>query len=393
MSLAEQRAAPPIPTPCIGVCQLNEAIGLCRGCGRTGEELAAWQAADASYKLRVWDALPERRAREGLSTYRLPWSAEEIAAFIERSLRRRWGRWVLGLDGASISFAIAADEEADILSRPDAIIAVTGGGAFRLVKHAKAIAVAFGASGGTGPEAIGLMLPRGRVDLRRGDCLVNAGADAAAVVTGANAQLYDLGIAHGAAARFCLRTADPVLAAALDAAQGRNWRDVLGTIGPLLDAARPHYVAETGIGRAEFFAPAAPHRDLCERGPLIADREEELRAPLTRPPSGALPRVMSLYGDRQAYAAGRGLPPGESRAHSPSLLAGEGGASAPGEGGSANFVEVSATNCAAGAELRRDAASFPELPHVWSLPAVFAPCALFYPHVRKPVGAFLDGHF
>jgi predicted Fe-S protein YdhL (DUF1289 family) len=340
MSLAEQqRAAPPIPTPCIGVCQLNEASGLCRGCARTVEELAAWQTADDSYKLRVWDALPERRAREGLSTYRLRWSAEEIAGFIERSLRRRWGRWVLGLGGASISFAIAADEEADILSRTEAIVAATARGALRLVKHAKTIAVAFGASSGTGPEAIGLILPRGRVDLRRGDWLVNAGADVAAVVAGANAQLYDLGVAHGAAARFCLRTADPVLAAALDAAQGRNWRDVLCTIGPLIDAAQPHYVVETGLGRAELFATAAataPSHETAHGG--------RIRSPLP-------------------WGEGQGEGVRTFRRH------------------------------ATGVELRPDAGSFPELPQAWSLPAVFAPCALFYPHVRKPVGAFLDGHF
>jgi predicted Fe-S protein YdhL (DUF1289 family) len=382
MSLAEQRTAPPIPTPCIGVCQLNEATGLCRGCARTGEELAAWQTADDSYKLRVWDALPERRAREGLSTYRLSWSADEIADFIERSLRRRWGRWVLGLDGASISFAIAADEEADILSRPEAIVAVTARGALRLVRHAKTIAVAFGASGGAGPEAIGLILPRGRVDLRRGDCLFNAGPDVAAVVTGASAQLYDLGVAHGAAARFCLRTADPALAAALDAAQGRNWRDVLGTIGSLVDAAQPHYVAETGLGRAELFARAAP-----PESPRDIMHEARIRSPL---PSGeGQGEGFRSIGGNDSASHDDPIPPPSPEGEGLSLAVKANNR----REASPRTLNPSDPLKATGAELRHDAAAFPELPQAWSLPAVFAPCALFYPRVRKPVDAFLDGHF
>ena len=102
MSVAEQAVAvPPVPTPCIGVCKMDEASGLCTGCARTGDEVAAWQDAGADYKLRVWRDLPARRAGAGVSCYRLPWSADEIGAVIERSLRRRWGRWVLGLDGAA----------------------------------------------------------------------------------------------------------------------------------------------------------------------------------------------------------------------------------------------------------------------------------------------------
>jgi predicted Fe-S protein YdhL (DUF1289 family) len=32
----------PISTPCIRVCILDPDTGLCEGCGRTSEEIAAW---------------------------------------------------------------------------------------------------------------------------------------------------------------------------------------------------------------------------------------------------------------------------------------------------------------------------------------------------------------
>jgi predicted Fe-S protein YdhL (DUF1289 family) len=39
------RTVEPVPSPCIGVCSLDGASGLCRGCHRTLEEIAAWPAS------------------------------------------------------------------------------------------------------------------------------------------------------------------------------------------------------------------------------------------------------------------------------------------------------------------------------------------------------------
>ena len=66
MSAADKLAALParVPTPCIDVCAMDEAAGLCLGCARTAEEIGAWLEADASFKRAVWDALPARRAGE-----------------------------------------------------------------------------------------------------------------------------------------------------------------------------------------------------------------------------------------------------------------------------------------------------------------------------------------
>ena len=151
----------PVPTPCINVCRLDEATGLCLGCARNGAEIAAWGEADASFKRGVWGMLPPRRVRQGMSVYRLPWTAAEIGVFAEASLRERSGSWTFGAHGASVSFAIGAGEAVEIAKTPDAVTAITARGALRLLKHEKTIAIAFGSAGDPhGPEAIGLVLPR-----------------------------------------------------------------------------------------------------------------------------------------------------------------------------------------------------------------------------------------
>ncbi len=52
----------PILTPCIGVCTLDDQ-GLCEGCHRTGEEIAAWRALSDAERIRIMrDVLPSRAA-------------------------------------------------------------------------------------------------------------------------------------------------------------------------------------------------------------------------------------------------------------------------------------------------------------------------------------------
>lgn len=53
----------PIPTPCIKVCVMNDAAGLCAGCGRTLDEIARWGTMADAERTRIMAALPERRAR------------------------------------------------------------------------------------------------------------------------------------------------------------------------------------------------------------------------------------------------------------------------------------------------------------------------------------------
>ena len=48
------------PSPCICVCTMDPATGLCIGCYRTLDEIAAWSGMDDARKRAVWQQLVER---------------------------------------------------------------------------------------------------------------------------------------------------------------------------------------------------------------------------------------------------------------------------------------------------------------------------------------------
>ena len=52
-----------VPSPCISVCQMDQATGLCAGCLRTLDEIASWSLFSDDDKRAVWAAIPQRRGR------------------------------------------------------------------------------------------------------------------------------------------------------------------------------------------------------------------------------------------------------------------------------------------------------------------------------------------
>jgi predicted Fe-S protein YdhL (DUF1289 family) len=50
-----------VPSPCINVCRMDERTGLCVGCARTIDEIAAWSTMSDDAKRAVWNMLEERR--------------------------------------------------------------------------------------------------------------------------------------------------------------------------------------------------------------------------------------------------------------------------------------------------------------------------------------------
>jgi len=52
----------PLDSPCIGVCTIVPATGLCRGCWRTIEEIANWRTMDRTERGRVLAACAARAA-------------------------------------------------------------------------------------------------------------------------------------------------------------------------------------------------------------------------------------------------------------------------------------------------------------------------------------------
>lgn len=77
MTRASHAAVPAVPSPCISVCQMDEATGWCRGCARTIDEIAAWGTLDDDAKRAVWARLQQRH--EELKRRALPPRGEGAA--------------------------------------------------------------------------------------------------------------------------------------------------------------------------------------------------------------------------------------------------------------------------------------------------------------------------
>jgi hypothetical protein len=54
-----------LASPCVSVCKMDAASGLCEGCLRTLDEIAHWGLYDDDEKRAVLAALPARRAAGG----------------------------------------------------------------------------------------------------------------------------------------------------------------------------------------------------------------------------------------------------------------------------------------------------------------------------------------
>jgi predicted Fe-S protein YdhL (DUF1289 family) len=54
---------PAISSPCIGVCEMDTAAGLCTGCGRTLQEIARWGSLREDERLSIMQELRARLAR------------------------------------------------------------------------------------------------------------------------------------------------------------------------------------------------------------------------------------------------------------------------------------------------------------------------------------------
>lgn len=49
-----------VPSPCIGICRMDNEAGWCAGCFRTIEEITRWSKADHEYKRLIWREIKHR---------------------------------------------------------------------------------------------------------------------------------------------------------------------------------------------------------------------------------------------------------------------------------------------------------------------------------------------
>jgi predicted Fe-S protein YdhL (DUF1289 family) len=52
----------PVPSPCINICKIDQQSGLCEGCWRTLDEIAAWGTASDVVKKAIWQKIHLRQS-------------------------------------------------------------------------------------------------------------------------------------------------------------------------------------------------------------------------------------------------------------------------------------------------------------------------------------------
>lgn len=291
-----------IASPCVGVCRIDRDTGYCIGCARTGAEIAGWRDAAPAAREAVWTALPGRFDALGVVARRLPWGRAEALDFVEQTIRGATGAssrgtpglgtsskgtWALGVVGAVGEFLRGPGEAVEIRRTETAIEALTPRAALRLSlpEDVRALSV----ETGTSAKPIVLAVKAETPPLPTATRPTTLGPDGAALRPERRGErLFDLGLGRGAA-RFCVRTGDAAMLAALEAAEDTEWPAWLGSLGPALMRASPARVIETPLGRVEIDTPIPAAGGVSPNGPhthllpeylaLGLDAPAELRIP------------------------------------------------------------------------------------------------------------------
>jgi len=236
-------------SPCLGICQLDDATGFCVGCGRSSSEIGDWISMNDADRDQVWAKLPERRAALSIRVQLQPWTRNELIEWAERTISDRLGTWVTGAPGAVAEFPCTTDRNIDVETTSDGIIARASDASFRLRVSDKVRAFTFANEG-----AVVLGLPKARARLKSNSVLEDLGVDADAIDDGhRDEKLFDLGIGRKGS-RFYIRTADIGLVGTLSEQTGRHWSEVMPAIGTRLRNGAPTRIIESAAARIETFA-------------------------------------------------------------------------------------------------------------------------------------------
>ena len=248
----------PVPSPCTGICSLDEILGWCRGCGRSEEEIAEWPLAKDARRAAIWDLLPPRIDALGIAITRLPWRRGRIREFAAQSVRNRTGTWAFGCDGASARLNCAGNDPCEILTAEDSIAALTARGALQLKidDNVRALQLQPGQPGG---GAILLVVLKARASLPVATGLTPLGRDTGALRPECRGEpWFDLGLGR-ADLQLCIRTGESTLAEMLTRLAGAALPEVLRAAGPAIRDHCPTRVFVSPMGRAEIFSPVSVH--------------------------------------------------------------------------------------------------------------------------------------
>ena len=282
-------------SPCVGVCRLDDATGYCLGWARTGDEIAGWKSASDGTRQAVWDALPERFHTLGVSCRRLAYDGAAARRFLVDTIDDATGTWVLGVVGAVGEFTRDADEAVSIRLTGDSVEATTPRAALRLRLDDNVRALSLPAPGRPdGPGRVVMAIHQSKLALPVAETIEDCGEDEAAIdPADRSARLFDLGLGRPAA-RFCIRTRDPVLIEALAAQCGKPWQRAMAKIGPAIVALSPVRVIETGLGRTEIATPIPPPGGASPLGPHTHLLPDHLATERDVPVGMDIPKIYSV---------------------------------------------------------------------------------------------------
>lgn len=237
------------PSPCVGICMMDDDAGLCVGCGRDRNEIANWISLDDDQKVAIWNVLPARMAQLGATSFRLAPEPDQIAAFVRQTLDERAGSWVMGATGASASFD--TKETVDVSEDNDWVTGrAADGQGVRVKKHERMRA--FGLTLGDEQKrmmAVALVIPKGRAKLEQNESVTTVGQDENAIdAAKQSATLTDLATGR-IYSRVLLRTCDAENNNEVKPFLVQSSDGVADQVLPLLN--RADFIVETALGRIE----------------------------------------------------------------------------------------------------------------------------------------------
>ena len=279
-----------LPSPCIGICQIDQTTGWCIGCGRNGDELTGWGDLPVSAQEAVWAQLPARLRQLQQPMRVLPWNAGALLERLAVLTFLPGTVWSIGVVGAS----------AELLATRDAELAVAVGGNELIARHPngrlRVRSVAglrgFVQRGAEGAE-IALAVHVSRLKETMPEVVTDLGPDRNALhESGRTERLVDLGLGCADGIRFCVRTGDPALEAALRAAVGKP---LFATDLPArLMETSPTRVLTSPVARIEVTAPIAQPGGQTPEGPHTHLLAQRLRTGSARRRLGTVPEGYAI---------------------------------------------------------------------------------------------------
>ncbi len=284
--MAKAAAGRPPASPCVGICVIDEARGLCAGCGRTVDEIAEWGSTSDDVRARVWAALPGRAAAMGLSVRRLDWQGDRLLDEVEACFADAAGTFVAGVYGAVAEVSRDADEPFEVTRAGSVLTMKTRRAALRL--DAAPYLTGFEVARPERAPLIALAVPAGRAGPQGPADLTDLGPDGESLLPrDAGARRFDLGLGRRAA-RFTIRCADD-LAETIAPHAGTPWPACLGKVGMAVLAASPVRVIEAPGIRAEVDAEIPPPGGTSPDGPHTHLLPNHIAQGFDTPPTVPLP--------------------------------------------------------------------------------------------------------